>query len=312
VTPIFIEPFDIHYRNAIVQQWNVNVQRELFGTYLFTVAYVGSKGNHLESGYQLNPARFGIPGTLQERRPLHPYFSTVNVRSSQGNHTYHSLQITMNKRLARGFTILADYTWAKLIDIGNPIDGISISREKALSGNGIEHRFVASYIWELPRLRNQPPVIRHVLGGWETNGIITLETGLPFNVTSGRDNSGTGINSDRPDLIGDPRLSTGRSRGEQIARYFNTAAFAQNPAGTFGTAGRNLLIGPGEATVDFGVVKNVFLRERYKVTFRMEAFNLFNRVNLNNPNSNLNAGNVATITGAGDPRVIQMALRFQF
>jgi hypothetical protein len=218
----------------------------------------------------------------------------------------------MNKRLSQGFTILANYTWSKLIDTGNPIDGVDISREKALSSNNISHRFVTSYIWELPRLRNLHPVARHVLGGWETNGIVTLESGFPFNVTSGRDNSGTGINQDRPDLIGDPRLSTDRSRGERIARYFDPAAFRQNDPGTFGAAGRNLLIGPGSATVDFGILKNFFLTERFKLTFRTEAFNLFNRVNLGSPQGNLNNANVARITSAGDPRVLQMALRFQF
>lgn len=123
------------------------------------------------------------------------------------------MQLTMNRCMSRGFTILANATGAKLIDIGNPIDGVSISREKAISGNNISHRFVASYIWELPRLRNQPQVIRHVFGGWETNGIIALETGLRFNVTSRRDQFRDGNNAERPDLIGSPYLSADRPRG---------------------------------------------------------------------------------------------------
>jgi hypothetical protein len=151
-----------------------------------------------------------------------------------------------------------------------------------------------------------------VLGNWDTNGIVSVESGLPFNVVSGRDNSGTGINSDRPDLAGDPLLPRDRPRAELIERYFNTAAFRQNPAGTFGTAGRNLLTGPGEFLVDLGLVKNIPLREGMRLQFRAEAFNALNRVNLDNPNANLNTANIGRITSAGPPRVFQMALRYNF
>jgi len=312
VTPIFFAPFDPDYRNGIVQQWNFNVQREILPGYLVTTAYVGAKGNHLESGYEANPGIFGLPGNLQQRRPYHPNFASIAARASNGNMTYHSMQLTLNKRLSRGFTILTNYTWAKHLDTANPIDGKDISREKAISGSQIAHRWVASYIWELPQLRNRTAMVRHVFGGWETNGIFTLESGLYFSVTSGRDNSGTGINSDRPDLIGNPRLPTDRPRGELILKYFEPTAFRQNDPGTFGTVGRNLLAGPGEANVDFGVVKNISVRESHRVQFRAEFFNLFNRVNLANPNGNLANATVGRITSAGDPRVIQMALKYVF
>ena len=154
--------------------------------------------------------------------------------------------------------------------------------------------------------------MRFLVDGWELNGIVSIESGLHFNVVSGRDNSGTGINSDRPDLVGNPFLPGDRPRGEQIARYFDAAAFRQNPAGTFGTAGRNLIAGPGEALVDIGLVKIFFLSERHRVAFRAEAFNALNRVNLDNPIGNIAAPNVGRITTAGPPRVFQVALRYQF
>ena len=97
-----------------------------------------------------------------------------------------------------------------------------------------------------------------------------------------------------------------------ILRYFNVDAFAQNPAGTFGTSGRNILRGPGNATVDFGLLKNFAVRERHRLQFRAEFFNLFNRVNLGNPNTNRNAGNFGRITSAGSPRVAQLALKYTF
>jgi hypothetical protein len=95
-------------------------------------------------------------------------------------------------------------------------------------------------------------------------------------------------------------------------KYFNPAAFVQNPAGTFGTTGRNIQEAPGLATVDFGVVKNFAIRENHQLQFRAEAFNLFNRVNFGGPNSTLNSPNVGRITSAGDSRIMQMALRYTF
>jgi hypothetical protein len=144
------------------------------------------------------------------------------------------------------------------------------------------------------------------------NGIASLQSGSVFTVTSGRDNSFSGVNADRADLIGNPFLDTGRPRGELVNRYFNTDAFTFNAVGTFGTAGRNILRGPGDVTVDAGLFKNIPIREGHRLQFRMETFNVLNRVNLGNPNGNRNAAAFGRITSAGPPRVIQLALKYQF
>jgi len=166
--------------------------------------------------------------------------------------------------------------------------------------------------WKLPKLDSYNAVLRHALGGWETNGIITLESGSWMTFYSGKDNSATGLNRDRADLVGDPHLDTGRERNALINQYFNTAAFAVNGPNTFGTSGRNILQGPGSANVDFGVVKNFSVAERHRVQFRAEFFNLFNRVNLGNPNTTVVNKNFGKITSAGSPRVVQLALKYMF
>jgi hypothetical protein len=120
------------------------------------------------------------------------------------------------------------------------------------------------------------------------------------------------VNADRADLIGNPFLDTGRARGDLVNRYFNTDAFAFNAIGTFGTAGRNILRGPGNINVDIGIFKNFSLFETHRVQFRAEGFNVGNRVNLGNPNANRSAAAFGRITGAGAPRVIQLALKYQF
>ncbi len=317
IRPVQLTMWDPDFRNTVVQQWNLSAQQELFGSYVFTAAYVGSKGSHLFMQQEVNPARPGA-GAVNARRIYAPDFASIVNQTAVGNSTYHSMQLSVNKRFTSGFTLLASHTWSKLLDNASsdgdqPANPYNLRAEKSLSNLDVAHRFVASFVYDLPRFKDAHPLVRYVLGGWQTNGIISLQSGRPFSVVSGRDNSQSGVNQDRADLIGNPKLDTGRSHQELIDRYFNTAAFAQNPTGTFGTSGRNTLRGPGFASVDFGLDKEIPLFwEGHKLQFRSEFFNLFNRVNFNNPNNNLSSAQFGRITSSGDPRVIQFALKYVF
>jgi hypothetical protein len=318
VTPMVHRQWNPNFRNAMVQQWNFSLQRQFFGSWIASAAYVGSKGNHLFSGSELNPAIFGAPGrTVDERRPWYPALGSVTDLSSRGNSIYHSLQLVLNKRFTGGFSLQSNYTWGKLIDDSSsdgdgPANPFDFRSERAPSDYDITHRFVTSFIWELPKLNGAQPILRHVLGGWETNSIVVLQSGSWMTFSSGVDNSQSGVNADRADLVGSPKLDTGRTRDELIQRYFNTAAFTVNPLGTFGTSGRNILRGPGEATVTFGAVKNIAVMEKVRLQFRGEFFNFLNRVNLGNPNTNASSNTFGRITGAGAPRVVQLALKLVF
>jgi hypothetical protein len=319
VQPVSTGSFDPTFRNGIVQQWTFSVQRQLWRSLVVTAAYVGSKGNHLESTKDENPGVFGPVGTLQQRR-LYPAFSSIAETSSEGNMTYHSMQLNANRRLAGGITVLASYTWSKNIDNGSgngvsdtgPRDGVNFSAEKGLSPNNMPQRFVGSFIWELPKYKGRSAFARIALNGWEVNGIITLESGLFFNLLSGRDNSGNGILLDRPDLIGNPYLPSDRPKSQLIAEWFNPAAFRQNASGTYGNFGRNVLEGPSNRNLDLGAVKTFLITERHRVMFRAEAFNALNHVNLGLPNATLLSATVGRITSDNPPRVFQMALRYQF
>lgn len=317
VTPLQITMWDPDFRNAVVQQWNLNLQQQLLEGWISTIAYVGSKGNHLFMSYELNPALPG-KGSVNARRIYAPNFASINNYAAVGNSTYHSMQLSMNKRFTGGFSLLASHTWSKLIDNASadgdqPSNPFKISDEKGLSDLDIAHRFVASFILDLPEFQGFSGIVRHLLGGWQMNGILALQSGRPFSVVSGKDNSKSGVNNDRADLVGDPELDAGRSRHELIQKYFSTDAFAPNPAGTFGTSGRNILRGPGDANVDLAMIKHIPLwRENHRIEFRAEFFNLFNRVNFGNPNGNLSAGNFGKITSAGTPRVLQFGLKYQF
>ena len=316
--PVTLSHFHPEFRNAVVQQWNVNVQQEVAAGYVATVAYVGNRGDHLFMSYQSNPARPGA-GSVDSRRIYAPAFGPITTFASLGESTYHALQLSVNKRLTHGFTVLASYTWSRFIDTAsgdgdggsNPFD---LSVDKGTSDLDIPHVFVASFVYDLPKLPNASRAVRHIFGSWQTTGIVLLRSGTPFSVVSGRDNSQSGVNLDRADLVGDPGLPGNRTRDEVLERYFNTAAFAQNATGTFGTAGRNILRGPGFANVDFGLFKDFRgLRGTHKIQFRSEVFNLFNRQNLANPDANLSSPGFGRITNTvGDPRVVQVALKYVF
>jgi outer membrane receptor protein involved in Fe transport len=320
IRPLQMQPFARDFSNGYVQQWNLNLQREFFGSWVATLAYVGTKGNHLFNQIEGNPAIFrtgATTGNTNARRLYAPDFASVAIQMSNGNSTYHSMQLSVNKRFTRSMSLLASYTWSKFIDDAST-DGAASPNpfdqrfNRGLSNLDIPHRFVSSLVYELPRFQNGNPALKWVLGGWDLNGIASLQSGSVFTVTSGRDNSFSGVNADRADLIGNPFLDTGRPRGELVNRYFNTDAFTFNAVGTFGTAGRNILRGPGDVTVDAGLFKNIPIREGHRLQFRMETFNVLNRVNLGNPNGNRNAAAFGRITSAGPPRVIQLALKYQF
>jgi hypothetical protein len=293
------------------------LQREFFTSWIGTLAYVGSKGNHLFMSAEMNPGVYGIPGNLNQRRVYAPNFAQVTDQSSRGNSNYHAMQVSVNKRMTHGLTVLANYTWSKLIDDASgdgeqPNNPFNFRENRGRSNFDLPHRFVVSYIWQLPSLKSSPAPVRYMFGDWETNGIMTLQSGRGLTITSGRDNSQSGTNLDRGDAVGNWYLSPDRERDAVLAMYFNPAAFAQNPAGTFGTAGRNIVQGPGDATIDFGVAKVIPITEGLRMQFRGEFFNLLNRVNLGNPNTNVASAQFGRITSAGSPRVVQLALKLMF
>ncbi len=159
---------------------------------------------------------------------------------------------------------------------------------------------------------NSNKVVRYALAGWQPAGLWRFSSGGPFNPVTGRDNSLTGINADRPNVLSDPSLSKDRPRGEQIARYFDPAMFEANRLGEFGNTGRNSLRGPGFATIDLSMIKNFKITERHAVQFRAEIFNLFNHANLGNPGTTWGAPTFGRILSAADPRLIQLALKYSF
>jgi hypothetical protein len=172
---------------------------------------------------------------------------------------------------------------------------------------------VASVIYAVPAVNRLGIIGREILGGWQVNAIETLSSGNPFNILSNVDSNFDTINTDRPIVVGNPLLPGGRGKLVKIGKYFNTAAYQQVPAGTpYGNSPRNPIVGPGTVDTDLSAFKQFPIHDRLTVLYRIEAFNLFNNTNLNNPNGTLTAAQFGAITGAGAPRVLQMAAKIQF
>jgi hypothetical protein len=310
------------FKIPYIQSWHLTLEREIHREWVVRLAYAGSKGTHLMQGWEENPAIY-IPGqsttaNTLSRRPYGPAFQNITVVDSIGNSTYNSLQVSMDQRFSHGFTIFSNYTWAKSIDEGSGAgtlwpsfsDPFNFSFNRGPSDFQHAQRFVASGLWQLPRPAIQSALVQHVLGGWMTSGVLTFQSGAPYSVNSGLDNSRSGVGADRADLVGD---ASRPPNVDPVLKWFNTKAFAQNTLGTFGTAGRNIIIGPSLADLDFSLAKDFILYRESRVQFRAEAFNLFNRANFSGPRSDsVTSGTYGRITSALDPRILQFALKVMF
>ena len=318
------------YRDATVYSWMMSVQRQIINNWMFEAAYVGKASVGLETTVNANPAVF-IPGqstaaNINARRIYLPgVIGDVRETSALAHASYHGLDLTSRVRGSR-LTMTNTYTWSKSIDemsgfaansliYQNPFDRRA---EKGRSDFDRTHVFATSLVYEAPnvsRFLGGHAAIAVVTDGWQISALTRAVSGPPFNIGLGFDNSLTGINLDRPNVVGDMDLPDDRTRSEKIARWFNPAAFAAARQGSFGNAGRNIGRGPGSLNTDLGIAKNFRLpNERWGYfQFRGELFNAANRVNLGTPNSTLNSGaNFGRITSAGSARVAQFGIKYLF
>jgi Carboxypeptidase regulatory-like domain len=310
--PVSIDDNDPNFRAGRSDQWNVNVQQQLPGNMVSTVAYVGNTGEHQFILYEANPGIYSQGGM----RRYAPTFNSIQRNIAGGHSTYHALQATLNKRLSKGITLLANYTWSKALDNGTvetqpEANPFNFSDNRGPSDADLRHVFVASGIWKLPSLHVNR-LVDATLGGWEINGIWQMQSGANFTIVSGVDNSMSAVNLDRADQISYVHINRHGSRAAQMAQYFDPTAFTVNAPGTFGNTGRNEFVGPGSDLVTLGVVKELASVENWKVLFRAEFFNALNHPVLDNPTANVSSPQNGQINAAGDPRVGQVALRIEF
>jgi hypothetical protein len=300
---------------SLMQQWNVTVQRQLGSLGTLSVGYAGSRGSDLIRPRDLNQPR-PAPGDPQENRP-YPEFGSIFYIESAGRSTYHSMQLVFDRPLSGGWALSAAYTLSKSMDDGSsflgttgdanfPQDSQNMAAQWGPSNFDVRHRFTASFIYQLPGTN---AVTRNT----EVRGIVTLQSGQPFTPVLQFDNSNTGNTGqqsgyDHPNLVGNPDLADPTASG-----WFNTAAFAIPERYTFGNSGRNILRGPGYASVDLSLARRFRFGGGRSLALEAQAFNLLNRVNYDLPH--LYVDDPATfgkIYSAKAPRQVQLVVRVAF
>lgn len=312
------------FRAAYMQDWNITLEHEVVRNWMLRAAYAGSKGTALMQGYDVNPATY-IPGqstrtNVGSRRPYAPALQAITMLGSGSNSSFNSLQLTLDKRFSRGFTLMTNYTFGKSIDYGSGAGTLwpsysnpyNFSTDRGLSDFHRKHRFVVSGLWQLPRVSG-PAVLRVVADGWSMSGVLSAQSGQPFTVLAGQDNALVGSSADRADLTGNPsRTARADANRDPILEWFNTRAFAHAAPGNFGNSGRNILFGDSFSSVDTSLVKDFRFYRENSIQFRAEAFNLLNHTNLALPANRITAGTFGRITASQDPRILQFALKLRF
>jgi hypothetical protein len=298
-----------------VAQWSFDIQRRLPWDATLTVGYVGSKTSHLDNTVERNNPDPFIPtsgaDTVQSRRPYQTIIdkgvsrplSRIRFLDSGGNSWYEGLQVSLRKRYSHGFVYTLAYTFSKTLMEGygrNEGDGINTTTyqdknnraaEKGRVGFDARHVAVMSFIYDVPA----PKILSTgfagaIFSGWQTNGIVTLKSGLPFTVGQGN-LLNTGNASARPD-----RIANGKLENPTVNQWFDPDAFRLVSCANsalpelchYGTSGNGILEGPGFKNVDASLFKNFGITERAKLQFRAEFFNVLNTPQFNVPNRSLN------------------------
>jgi hypothetical protein len=339
ISGLFIDP---NMRTPYVQQYNVNVQYEFIKNWLLEVGYVGSKGTKLLQVVTLNQASYNPTTGLFNAPPFGSFVSAnrnvtgglQQVRAN-GNSTYNSLQISVTKRFSQGLQLLSAYTLGKSEDTYSgtgvneittvPGDQLDLNTNRSPSDFDRRHRFVTSFVYDLPKLKSESRLMRALFNNYQLSGIVTLQTGTPFSII---ESNGTSVIQRANFTPGFSGSLNGTGGTDPQNLYFNTAAFTRStlflvgttrnpafdPTAPFGNTGRNLLYGPGQKNVDFSIVRFLPFNERLRGEFRTEFFNLFNFANFANPGNNVLVPSTfgrITSTSAG-PRVIQFAFKLNF
>jgi Carboxypeptidase regulatory-like domain len=298
-TPTLVNSYYIRH-TPYVEEYELNVQRQLDKNTSFEIGYLGTQGHHLQRYVYFNAAAPG-PGP-QLSREAWPNFNNTVENIDIVNSNYSALSAKVTRRMASGGTFLLGYTYSKSIDDGSGLrtlgtdqigaqNSYCISCERGLSIFDQSHRFVASTLYQLPfgkghaLLNNR--VASALAGGWELGVIWSMATGSPVGIVDGLDRSNTGSSSmDRPNAVAGQSSRLSNSTPQE---WFNVQAFALETQYTFGNLGRNTVIGPPLFSVDSSIKKEMTFNERLKLQLRLDAFNTFNHPNFGSPNNFLSA-----------------------
>ena len=331
-----------------IQNWQVSIQRELWGNTVLDVAYVGNKVKDsvlladLNQARPLTQAEAGLPAaqqpSLQARRPI-VGFGSISAVLPEGFSTYNALQVKLERRFSKGLYLLNSFTFSKALDngsqvleepngnTGTPQDVNNFKADKGIGAYDQPFNNTTSFVYELPLGRGRwlgsdmNPVLDAIVGGWTLNGINTMTSGQPINFRYGP----SPVTNNLPSFLGGVALRpnatcdpTNRdTRPDPTTNYFlpvGTCLTRPSVWAPFGSAGRNIARSNSYFNLDLAVHKQFRLpiTEQTRLDFRAEFFNVFNKTNFGAANSDITSANFGRISSAFPARQIQLALKFSF
>lgn len=319
-SPGVLQSLQPTYPQQYSYQYNFGGEYQITQRTVFSLSYVGNKSYNQSINENINqplPSATAYP-LLNAARPYLGW-STINQYTNIAGANYNSLQASLRANNWHGLTTEAAYTYSHCFDyVDNDLGGIpnfyNLAGEYGNCGFDERHTLVINYVYSLPFFNHAKGLERTALGGWQVSGITSFYSGLPFTIgAQSGDIAHCGCGGYRANLIGNPN-----SGPRTQAQWFNTAAFAPDSNGSFGTEGRNLMRGQGINNFDFSVFKNFAgiplprSAEGGTLQFRVETYNLWNHTQFNGYSTTFGAGNFGQATSARLPRQIQMGLKFSF
>jgi hypothetical protein len=344
-TVTFTSPFSViafdpsgNFKTPLMYNWNIAVEQQISPTVSSRIAYVGSHGSHLFTCPEINPAvQTGSTDSTgnENARRIYQGYTSIAISTMGGNSNYEALQATLAKRASHGLSGTLNYTWSKSLDnipyqtpvtsAGNGAGYVMpyyLPNHKALDyGPSVfDHRnnLSLSYVWQFPKTTSAPFAVREVVNGWQTTGILGIHSGDPLDVILGSDVSlaglGTGV---------DVPISTGRGYGGNACafgtpastvcvNYLDPTAFAKPANDTFGNVKKDSFVGPRYINWDGGLTREFPIKERNRLLFRAEYFNLLNHTNLGDPTLSETSASFGRITSDSAPRIAQLSLKLLF
>ena len=325
-TPTFFDP---SRRTGYAYQFNLGVQRELPGDMVVEASMLSNDGRRLPNGNlpidQIQPQILGPTHDSQADRPF-PQFSGVTILSPAiGTSNYYAGMVRISKRFSHGLNFNASFTRSKFLD--NTFEGgggtagadngpysnyYNRRADYGYSGNDIPNRFVFSAVYELPFGKGKPWLSKgignSIAGGWVLSNVTTAQSGPPLTaITQVNTTNSFSAGSLRPNVLSDPKLNN-----PSVTEWFNTAAFAQPAAFTFGNEGVGIIRAPGTVNSDLSLQRNFLIREKFQFQFRGEFFNAFNHTNLGLPGSTFGTATFGVVSSAGAARQIEIGVRLSF
>ncbi len=302
----------------------MSYERQFAANWLISLAYIGNHTVHLWLGKEINPGIY-IPGAstlanVNTRRLLYlsnpsqgQYFADIPTTDDGASGRYNGLVVALNRRFADNWSLLSNFTWSKCINDGDP--GIDItnaypdpsdrSTNRGPCNSDRRYMFNGSLIWQSAGVGSG--VAKGLTRDWQISTIVVARSGAPFTPTLATNNALTGLNNQRPIVVGDPEVSD-----PTVDNWFNKAAFVTNTAGVWGTATRGMIRGPKYVNADMALSRTFRMWAQQRLEARVEVFNVMNRFQPGDPVVDFASVNFGKIVTAEDPRILQFAVKFTF